>query len=118
MCPEHYKDSKASEDEVCGCPFRSKDDPFYSDDIERATTEPFCRLIRKKCIRHYGWEKIWQGGLDMQRLRQLWKWEELEYRRMKCLNQMNTRHGVLNLLLNKTTIAPDFKFDPVEVCDE
>ena len=120
LCPEHFKDAKAGEDEVCGCPLRYKDDPFHTvDNIEGPVNELFCRLTRKKCIRHYGWEKVWQGGLDMKRLRLLWKFEELQYRQMKCLNQMNTRHGVLNLLLNRTTIAPDYKIEPImEVGDE
>ena len=99
MCPEHSKETRINEDEVCGCPLRSDTDPFTD------VTDSFCRILRKKCNRHYGWEKSRQAVLDAQRIQQWLKLDELLERQQKTRQRMSSRHGVVPLLLHRTSIA-------------
>lgn len=49
LCPEHCKDPKISEHEVCGCPLVTN---VFS------PTGDFCRAPKKSCTKHYVWEKL------------------------------------------------------------
>jgi len=31
----------------------------------------FCRVAKKKCVRHLGWEKLRRAEIDMERVRQV-----------------------------------------------
>ena len=96
ICPEHTKEPRIPDDELCGCPLRSEDNPF--DD------EPnnFCRLLRKKCNLHYGWEKVRQAVLDLETLEQMYKNDELIKKQNKVRQAMNNRGGLVHLLLHQT----------------
>lgn len=89
MCPEHFKDPKVPDDEVCGCPLPPNDDQF-------------CRTLKKKCMKHYCWEKLRRAEIDMQRLQQWFKLDELFEREQKIRFQMASRGGVLGLMLHQT----------------
>lgn len=49
LCPEHYKDPKIGDNEVCGCPLVTN---VFS------LTGNFCRAPKKNCTKHYVWEKL------------------------------------------------------------
>lgn len=49
LCPEHCKDPKIGDNEVCGCPLVVN--------VFDLTGE-FCRAPKKSCIKHYVWEKL------------------------------------------------------------
>lgn len=49
LCPEHCKDPKIGENEVCGCPLVTN--------VFDLTGE-FCRAPKKSCTKHYVWEKL------------------------------------------------------------
>lgn len=49
LCPEHCKDPKISEHDVCGCPLVTN---VFS------PTGEFCRAPKKSCTKHYVWEKL------------------------------------------------------------
>lgn len=49
LCPEHCKDPKISDTEVCGCPLVTN--------VFDLTGE-FCRAPKKSCVKHYVWEKL------------------------------------------------------------
>ncbi|KAI5632431.1 CXXC zinc finger domain-containing protein [Phthorimaea operculella] len=68
MCPEHFKDPKVSDTDVCGCP------------LVRNVFEPtgeFCRAPKKSCLKHYQWEKLRRAEIDMERVRQWLRLDEL-----------------------------------------
>ncbi|KOB70967.1 CpG-binding protein, partial [Operophtera brumata] len=68
MCPEHFKDPKVSDTDVCGCP------------LVRRVFEPtgeFCRAPKKACLKHYQWEKLRRAEIDMERVRQWLRLDEL-----------------------------------------
>lgn len=47
-------------DEVCGCPLVK--------DVFEPTGE-FCRLPKRKCNKHYCWEKLRRAEVDLERVR-------------------------------------------------
>jgi len=93
ICPEHTKDHKLSDTEVCGFPLTK--------DVFKETGE-FCRLSRKECNDHYCWEKLKRAELDMDRVRQWLKLDELLEKERQEKEAMSRRAGVLNLLLHST----------------
>lgn len=103
ICPEHYKDPRINDDEICGHPIRSEDDPLQSD--EKITS--FCRFLRKKCTRHFNWEKLRQACIDRERFTQYLKWDELLERDQRTRERIGSRHGVVHLLLHRTIIESD-----------
>lgn len=85
LCPEHSRDPKVDEgawpagvpaaasntltplspcqvtaDEVCGCPLVK--------DVFEPTGE-FCRVSKRKCNKHYCWEKLRRAEVDLERVR-------------------------------------------------
>jgi len=93
ICPEHTKDHKQLESEVCGFPLTKN--------VFKETGE-FCRLSRKECNEHYCWEKLKRAELDMDRVRQWLKLDELLEKERQEKEAMSRRAGVLNLLLHST----------------
>lgn len=93
LCPEHCKDPKISETEVCGCPL-----VVNVFDI----TGDFCRAPKKSCVKHYVWEKLRRAEIDMERVRQWLKMDELIEQERQLRHNMASRAGVLALMLHST----------------
>jgi len=93
ICPEHTKDNKHQDTEVCGFPIKKN---VFKDSGE------FCRLSRKECNDHFCWEKLMRAELDMDRVRQWLKLDELLEKERQEKESMSRRAGVLNLLLHST----------------
>ncbi|XP_066255683.1 CXXC-type zinc finger protein 1-like isoform X2 [Euwallacea similis] len=93
LCPEHSKDPKISEQEVCGCPLVT--DLF-------SPTGYFCRVPKKSCTKHYIWEKLRRAEVDLERVRQWLKLDELLERERLLRATMRNRAGVLALMLHST----------------
>ncbi|XP_016521635.1 CXXC-type zinc finger protein 1a isoform X1 [Poecilia formosa] len=66
LCPEHSRDPKVPADEVCGCPLVK--------DVFEPTGE-FCRVSKRKCNKHYCWEKLRRAEVDLERVRVVTKSE-------------------------------------------
>jgi len=102
LCPEHTKDPKINDDEVCGCPLVAN--------VFQETGE-FCRISRKKCNKHYCWEKLRRAEIDMDRVRQWLMLDDLLEQERSILLAMANRAGVLGLMLHSTVkhdeAAPD-----------
>ncbi|GFO20575.1 cxxc-type Zinc finger protein 1 [Plakobranchus ocellatus] len=64
LCPEHTKEPKVSPDAVCGCPIATN---LFCEG------ETLCRVAKRKCVKHFCWEKLRRAEIDMQRLRQVRK---------------------------------------------
>ncbi|RWS25121.1 CXXC-type zinc finger protein 1-like protein [Leptotrombidium deliense] len=95
LCPEHSKDPKIGDDEVCGCPLVNNCFDY---------TGTFCRELKKKCSKHYGWAKLRRAELDMEKLQQWFKLDELFEKEQKMRFTMANRGGVLALMLHQTII--------------
>ncbi|XP_065363784.1 CXXC-type zinc finger protein 1-like [Calliphora vicina] len=93
LCPEHCKDPKVSDTDVCGCPLVL--------DVFTPTGE-FCRAPKKSCYKHYVWEKIRRAEIDLERVRQWLKMDELLEQERQIRHQMASRAGVLGLMLHST----------------
>ncbi|XP_075235802.1 CXXC-type zinc finger protein 1-like [Lycorma delicatula] len=93
LCPEHCKDPKVTDSEVCGCPLVTN--------VFDLTGE-FCRASKKACIKHYCWEKLRRAEIDMERVRQWLKIDELIEQERQIRQRMADRAGVLALMLHST----------------
>nr|XP_022904952.1 CXXC-type zinc finger protein 1-like [Onthophagus taurus]XP_022904953.1 CXXC-type zinc finger protein 1-like [Onthophagus taurus]XP_022904954.1 CXXC-type zinc finger protein 1-like [Onthophagus taurus]XP_022904955.1 CXXC-type zinc finger protein 1-like [Onthophagus taurus]XP_022904956.1 CXXC-type zinc finger protein 1-like [Onthophagus taurus] len=93
LCPEHCKDPKIGENEVCGCPLVTN--------VFDLTGE-FCRAPKKSCTKHYVWEKLRRAEVDLERVRQWLKMDELLEKERQIRQSMASRAGVLALMLHST----------------
>ncbi|KAH9630803.1 hypothetical protein HF086_001031 [Spodoptera exigua] len=93
MCPEHFKDPKVGDHDVCGCPLVRN--------VFKPTGE-FCRAPKKSCLKHYQWEKLRRAEIDMERVRQWLKLDELVEQERSIRLAMASRAGVLGLMLHST----------------
>uniref|UniRef100_A0A8D0B7B1 CXXC-type zinc finger protein 1 n=1 Tax=Salvator merianae TaxID=96440 RepID=A0A8D0B7B1_SALMN len=93
LCPEHSRDPKVSADEVCGCPLVK--------DVFELTGE-FCRVPKRKCNRHYCWEKLRRAEVDLERVRVWYKLDELFEQERNVRMAMTNRAGLLALMLHQT----------------
>lgn len=93
LCPEHCKDPKISDTEICGCPLVSN--------VFNLTGE-FCRAPKKSCVKHHVWEKLRRAEIDMERVRQWLKIDELVEQERQIRSNMASRAGVLALMLHST----------------
>eukprot|EP00066_Takifugu_rubripes_P023366 XP_011612632.1 PREDICTED: CXXC-type zinc finger protein 1-like isoform X1 [Takifugu rubripes] len=71
LCPEHSRDPKVSVDEVCGC-------PLVKNVFE--LTGDFCRVSKRKCNKHYNWEKLRRAEVDLERVRVCTSWTSFSSR--------------------------------------
>ncbi|XP_062890961.1 CXXC-type zinc finger protein 1-like isoform X3 [Mobula hypostoma] len=99
LCPEHSRDPKVSADEVCGCPLVK--------DVFELTGE-FCRVAKRKCNKHYCWEKLRRAEVDLERVRVWYKLDELFEQERNVRMAMAYRAGLLALMLHQT-----IQHDPV-----
>lgn len=97
MCPEHSKEPKVLDTEVCGC-------PIVINMFEE--TDELCRASKKKCLRHFCWEKLRRAEIDMERVRQWLKLDELLEQERSMRTAMTNRAGVLGLMLHSTYDHP------------
>ncbi|XP_068454727.1 CXXC-type zinc finger protein 1a [Clinocottus analis] len=93
LCPEHSRDPKIPADEVCGCPLVK--------DVFEPTGE-FCRLSKRKCNKHYCWEKLRRAEVDLERVRMWYKLDELFEQERNLRTAMTNRAGLLALMLHQT----------------
>eukprot|EP00794_Sanderia_malayensis_P006001 gene6001-6699_t len=97
LCPEHTKDSKIGANEVCGCPVNENE----ADEV----TE-FCRVSKRKCTKHFYWEKLRRAEIDLKRLHEWWKLEEgLEQER--SIRMAMTNRGGIDIKKCPKFPAPD-----------
>ncbi|XP_040566554.1 CXXC-type zinc finger protein 1 [Lepeophtheirus salmonis] len=94
LCPEHNRDPIPSDNEVCGYPIESK--LLSNDNVE------YCRSAKKRCQQHFSWEKLRRAVIDMERVRQWMKVDELFERERQVRAAMTSRAGVLGLMLHST----------------
>ncbi|XP_012691782.1 CXXC-type zinc finger protein 1 isoform X2 [Clupea harengus] len=93
LCPEHSRDPKVPTDEVCGCP------------LVRNVFEPtgeYCRVPKRKCTKHYCWEKLRRAEVDLERVRVWYKLDELFEQERNVRTAMTNRAGLLALMLHQT----------------
>lgn len=93
LCPEHSRDPKIPADEVCGCP------------LVRNVFEPtgdYCRVSKRKCNKHYCWEKLRRAEVDLERVRVWYKLDELFEQERNVRTAMTNRAGLLALMLHQT----------------
>ncbi|XP_067030812.1 CXXC-type zinc finger protein 1-like isoform X2 [Acropora muricata] len=93
LCPEHTKEPKISASDVCGC-------PVVHNVFEE--TGDFCRASKRKCVKHYCWEKLRRAEIDLQRIQQWLKLEEAFEQERSLRFTAAQRGGVLGLLLHRT----------------
>ena len=93
LCPEHSKDPKVADHEVCGCPLVTN---------VFALTGEFCRAPKKHCVKHYCWEKLRRAEIDMERVRQYMRADELIEQERQLRHKLANRAGVLALMLHST----------------
>ncbi|XP_071960277.1 CXXC-type zinc finger protein 1-like isoform X2 [Antedon mediterranea] len=94
LCPEHTKDPKVSDNEVCGC-------PLTKGNILKETDQ-FCLMAKKKCNKHFHWEKLRRAEIDLQRVHWWLKLDDLFEQERNIRTAMSERAGVLGLMLHQT----------------
>ncbi|KAL4225956.1 CXXC-type zinc finger protein 1 [Mactra antiquata] len=93
ICPEHTKEPRVSADEVCGCPIIT--------DVFNETGE-LCLVPKRKCNKHFCWEKCRRAQIDMERVRQWMKIDDLFEQERNVRYALSNRMGVLGLMLHQT----------------
>ncbi|KAI8511554.1 CXXC-type zinc finger protein 1 [Branchiostoma belcheri] len=93
LCPEHTRDPKVNADDVCGC-------PLTKNVVD--TTGEICRVAKRKCNKHYGWEKLRRAEIDLERVRQWLKLDDLFEQERNIRFAMANRSGLLGLMLHQT----------------
>ncbi|KAJ0023273.1 hypothetical protein NQD34_003172 [Periophthalmus magnuspinnatus] len=93
LCPEHSRDPKVPLDEVCGCPLVKN--------VFELTGE-YCRVSKRKCNKHYNWEKLRRAEVDLERVRVWYKLDELFEQERNVRTAMTNRAGLLALMLHQT----------------
>lgn len=93
LCPEHTKEPKVNPDAICGCPLEK--------DLFKEGGQ-LCRASKRKCVKHFCWEKLRRAEIDMQRLRQWMKLDDLFEQQRNIRMAMSNRMGVLGLMLHQT----------------
>lgn len=78
---------------MCGCPLVTN--------VFDLTGE-YCRASKRNCIKHYSWEKLRRAEIDMERVRQWLKIDELVEKERQLRYELATRAGVLALMLHST----------------
>jgi len=97
MCPEHNKEQKIDDTEVCGCPLQSES--FYNLPLDEIK---FCQNSKKNCRKHYCWEKMYRAEIDIKRIRTLIKLDENLEERRKVEFAISNRFGCALLMMNET----------------
>lgn len=93
LCPEHTKDAVIGSNEACGC-------PLVKDVFEESSE--LCNYPKKFCFKHYCWEKLRRAEIDMERVRQWLKIDELFEQERQIRQKLVQRAGVLALMLHST----------------
>jgi len=93
ICPEHTKDRVVGDTDLCGAPLVKN--------LFNQTGE-VCRALKKDCSAHYCWEKLRRAELDLDRVRQWVKLDELMEQERSEKELLSRRAGVLNLMLHST----------------
>ena len=99
LCPEHSKEViRINEDEVCGAPLLNS---------SLNATGEYCRWLKKRCIKHYCWEKFRRAEIDMEKVNNWLKLDDLFEKEQKIRFSMASRGGVVSLLLHTTVESKD-----------
>lgn len=99
ICPEHAREPKIGPNEVCGCPLAND---IYQGK-EPTTAQDFCGRAKRKCNKHFKWESMYRASVDLQRIRQWLKIDEIFEEERRIRGAMAARAGVIPLLLHQTT---------------
>ncbi|KTF81006.1 hypothetical protein cypCar_00031172 [Cyprinus carpio] len=86
-------DEEVPADEVCGCPLVR--------DVFEPTGE-YCRVSKRKCNKHYCWEKLRRAEVDLERVRVWYKLDELFEQERNVRTAMTNRAGLMALMLHQT----------------
>ncbi|PIK62821.1 putative CXXC-type zinc finger protein 1 [Apostichopus japonicus] len=93
LCPEHTKEPRIPDTEVCGCPLVSG---VFED------SGNFCRMSKRNCNKHHKWEQLRRAEIDLERVRWWLKLDELLEQERTIRSAMSGRSGVLALMLHQT----------------
>ncbi|RNA12874.1 CXXC-type zinc finger 1-like, partial [Brachionus plicatilis] len=98
MCPEHEKERKVSDEEVCGYPLAKRDNLF--EDCQ----DEICLAPKRNCSLHFKWEKLRRAVIDLERLRTYLKLEELMEQKRMNESALGQRKDFFSILLHKTVV--------------
>lgn len=65
-------------------------------------TGDFCLIQKKQCVKHNNWEKLRRAEIDMERVREWLKLDELFEKERQIRTAMAQRAGLLPLMLHST----------------
>ncbi|ESO87784.1 hypothetical protein LOTGIDRAFT_176884, partial [Lottia gigantea] len=81
------------QDEVCGCSLVTN---VFDE------TGELCRAPKRKCVKHFCWEKLRRAEIDMERLRWWMALDDLFEKERTIRMSMSNRMGVLGLMLHQS----------------
>lgn len=97
MCPEHEKEKKINDDEVCGCPLPKSSNLLID-------SKEICLASKRLCSIHFKWEKLRRAHIDLEKLRIWLKLEELLEQKRINETSLNQRASLLSILLHQTKV--------------
>lgn len=98
MCPEHEKEKKVNDDEVCGYPLPK------SSNILEDSEDHICLAPKRSCSIHFRWEKLRRACIDLEKLRTWLKLEELSEQKRTNETALNQRKDFFSILLHQTVL--------------
>ncbi len=98
MCPEHEKEKKVNDNEVCGYPLAKPNELFEDSENE------ICLASKRNCSLHHKWEKLRRAQIDLEKLRTHLRLEELFEQKRMNETALGQRGNLVSLLTNKTIV--------------
>merc|ERR1719354_869915 len=99
MCAEHTKERRALDKEVCGFPLNRNN--LYDENFV-FTSKNCCTSPKNTCNKHYKWETLMRASIDILRIRQSVKLEEIMEEERTLKQQLSSMTSLVALLCHKT----------------
>ncbi|CDW55017.1 zf-CpG bind C and PHD and zf-CXXC domain containi ng protein [Trichuris trichiura] len=98
ICPEHSKSEKIADGVVCGWPL----------DLDFAFTSfsdsSVCLVAKKKCLKHWQWDRYQFAMIDMERLSLLLRLDEINDMERRINVRLLSGGNIMDLMLNETKV--------------
>uniref|UniRef100_A0A5S6PZ43 CXXC-type zinc finger protein 1 n=1 Tax=Trichuris muris TaxID=70415 RepID=A0A5S6PZ43_TRIMR len=98
ICPEHSKTEKVAEGLVCGWPL---DLDFSFTTFSQANV---CLVAKKKCLRHWQWDRYQFAMIDMERLSLILRLDEINDTERRIKMRLLSSGSIMDLLLHSTKL--------------
>ncbi|KHJ46696.1 PHD-finger [Trichuris suis] len=98
ICPEHSKSEKIADGIVCGWPL---DLDFTFNSFSKSNV---CLVAKKKCLKHWQWDRYQFAMIDMERLSLILRLDEINDMERRINVRLLSAGNIMDLMLNATNV--------------